>query len=223
MSTNSKNESLKEQTKRLREEYVIDTAASLFIDQGLEQTTMDEIAKEAGLSKTTIYTMFKSKEDLEILVYQRIHSEKMIYFKEQVEKCTTPLDRLKAFCEAYHDFFHKNPKHLQFQLKHDYLGMNNEKLSPEILDGFQEFFKNDIDFVIEIYKAGMNEGVFRTDIDPNIALDSLYLTMRAVLNQTILFNPDVTMNTSSQPEGKFHAFLDIYLKGLMTNENKKDL
>ncbi|MGC6770420.1 TetR/AcrR family transcriptional regulator [Enterococcus sp. LJL128] len=40
------------------------TAEVLFLKQGVEATTLDQIAKEAGYSKTTLYTYFKSKQAL---------------------------------------------------------------------------------------------------------------------------------------------------------------
>ncbi|WP_165964909.1 TetR/AcrR family transcriptional regulator [Periweissella cryptocerci] len=43
---------------------IAQVADTLFREQGISKTTMDEIAKIAGYSKTTIYTYFKSKEDL---------------------------------------------------------------------------------------------------------------------------------------------------------------
>ncbi len=35
---------------------ILTTANTLFLSRGIESTTMDEIAHEAGFSKTTLYT-----------------------------------------------------------------------------------------------------------------------------------------------------------------------
>jgi AcrR family transcriptional regulator len=51
--------------KDTRREQILDAAVKLFITQGYENSSVDEIAKEAGLSKGSIYWYFKSK--LEIL------------------------------------------------------------------------------------------------------------------------------------------------------------
>ncbi len=47
-----------------RYEVIVQTAAKVFAHQGFEATTMDEIAKACDLGKATLYTEFKSKEDL---------------------------------------------------------------------------------------------------------------------------------------------------------------
>lgn len=43
---------------------ILTTANTLFLSRGIESTTMDEIAHEAGFSKTTLYTYFDNKKDI---------------------------------------------------------------------------------------------------------------------------------------------------------------
>ncbi len=43
---------------------VLEAAARLFLAQGFEATTMDAIAREAGVSKATVYAHAKNKQDL---------------------------------------------------------------------------------------------------------------------------------------------------------------
>lgn len=43
---------------------VLAAASRLFLQQGLQGTSMDAVAREAGVSKQTVYAHFKSKEEL---------------------------------------------------------------------------------------------------------------------------------------------------------------
>lgn len=47
-----------------REQRILDVAADLFIHYSYDKTTVDDIAREAGISKGTIYLHFQSKDDL---------------------------------------------------------------------------------------------------------------------------------------------------------------
>jgi TetR/AcrR family transcriptional repressor of mexJK operon len=47
---------------------ILDAAARLFIGQGFEATTVDAIAREAGVSKATVYAHAGSKQDLFVRV-----------------------------------------------------------------------------------------------------------------------------------------------------------
>lgn len=50
--------------KELRRNEVIDAAISVFARDGFSQATMDDVAREAGIAKGTVYLYFKSKEEL---------------------------------------------------------------------------------------------------------------------------------------------------------------
>ncbi|MBO8162131.1 MAG: TetR/AcrR family transcriptional regulator [Brevibacillus sp.] len=47
-----------------REQRILDAAADLFIHYGYDKTTVDDIARKAGISKGAIYLYFKSKDEL---------------------------------------------------------------------------------------------------------------------------------------------------------------
>ncbi len=64
------------QSEDIRREQILDSATHLFVERGYEDTTVDEIAKHAGLSKGAIYWYFKSKlEILFALTDRHIHEE----------------------------------------------------------------------------------------------------------------------------------------------------
>lgn len=60
---------------------ILDAAAKLIVTHGFEGTSMDGVAKEANVSKQTVYSHFKNKETLfkEAVSY---YSEKMLSFED---------------------------------------------------------------------------------------------------------------------------------------------
>ncbi|HEY4456963.1 MAG TPA: helix-turn-helix domain-containing protein [Pseudonocardiaceae bacterium] len=56
--------SLRERTREAVRQQLLDTAVTLFVDQGYEATTVDQIAAEAGMSKRSFFRYFGTKEDL---------------------------------------------------------------------------------------------------------------------------------------------------------------
>lgn len=54
------------QKPRARAKYsqILDSARVLFLDQGFDATSMDAIARDAGVSKATLYVHFDDKDDL---------------------------------------------------------------------------------------------------------------------------------------------------------------
>jgi AcrR family transcriptional regulator len=64
--------SLRERAKRAVQAELLDVAQRLFVDQGYEATTVDQIATVAGMSKRSFFRYFKSKEDLVMGKYERL-------------------------------------------------------------------------------------------------------------------------------------------------------
>jgi AcrR family transcriptional regulator len=56
--------SKRELNKAKKEALFINAAEKLFMKKGFENTSINEVAKEAGLTKRTLYQYFQSKEDL---------------------------------------------------------------------------------------------------------------------------------------------------------------
>ena len=54
----------KEKERLTRRNDVIGAAEALFREKGFDHTTMDDIAKDAGFTKKTIYTYFSSKDEI---------------------------------------------------------------------------------------------------------------------------------------------------------------
>ena len=50
--------------RKLREERILDAAATLLVRWGYRKTTIDDVAREAGVGKGTIYLHWKDKNDL---------------------------------------------------------------------------------------------------------------------------------------------------------------
>ena len=55
--------------KSLRKQRIIDTAASLFHQKGYVSTTLDDVAKELGISKAALYHYVGGKDELLSIIY----------------------------------------------------------------------------------------------------------------------------------------------------------
>ena len=61
---------LRERKKRLRTQRILAAARHLFVHQGFQNTTIQDIARDAGIGLGTLYLYARSKEDLLVLVFR---------------------------------------------------------------------------------------------------------------------------------------------------------
>ena len=64
MNTNNTLSKLKAKERKLRQQIIIDAAREVFGQKTYDKASMAEIAKTAGIAKSSIYTYFKSQEEL---------------------------------------------------------------------------------------------------------------------------------------------------------------
>src|SRR5687767_14663814 len=64
---------------------ILDAAERLMADYGYHRITMEEVAREAGIGRTTIYLHFKTKEEVSLAVLDRIHERLLARLREVAE------------------------------------------------------------------------------------------------------------------------------------------
>lgn len=85
--------------KRTNREHVVAIASEMFIRRGVVNTSMDDVVRESGVSKSNIYYHFKSKDELLLAVVDhRINLfEQEIVAPVMRHHGTSVMDALKAF------------------------------------------------------------------------------------------------------------------------------
>lgn len=67
----------KKEPANVHRQRIADAAQALFLNKGIEMTTMDDVARKAGYGKATLYVYFKNKE--EVAAYLALESMEKIY------------------------------------------------------------------------------------------------------------------------------------------------
>ncbi|MEL6656392.1 MAG: TetR/AcrR family transcriptional regulator [Bacteroidota bacterium] len=72
--------------KQSTRDHIIQTASELFYEKGYNLTGINEIIAESGIAKATLYSHFRSKEEL-LLAYLEVRDQEL-------------LTNIRAFCES---------------------------------------------------------------------------------------------------------------------------
>lgn len=141
------------QEKKVR---VFNEAKKLFGRFGFRKTTVNEIAAGAGISKRTVYKMFRSKEIIlaELVMFEALSFRRFSLHK--LKHLDDPLEKFRTLCDLTGDYFEKNS--FLGRVMADDAGLFAPFLGDEIHlveDGIQEIVTN-------LLEEGMRKGIFRT-------------------------------------------------------------
>jgi AcrR family transcriptional regulator len=96
---------IKQSPKRPAEERrreLLDAARSLFLKNGYRETSMDDIARKAGLTKGALYFHFSNKDDILIQLVKSFHVEIVAKIRVLPTRKSSPVDVLRILLEAQH-------------------------------------------------------------------------------------------------------------------------
>ena len=145
-------------SKKEIQNLIVETAHTLFIERGIKDVKMDDIAAELSISKRTIYELFNDKEELllEVLKYQ---NEKMCEKGREIIRASSHI--LEIILKLYN---------LHFELLKK---VNNRFFSelnkyPRICEERQNKEAQNTKKFTAWMELGRQQGLFREDADFNI-------------------------------------------------------
>jgi AcrR family transcriptional regulator len=156
----------KQREKERRKTEILDSAERLFIENGYDGTSVDDIAKTTELSKGTIFLYFGSKDALFMSVVLRGIRKLNGMIVDAVAKQKTELGKLRSIGEAVLRYSTEYPDNLslmkQFRSGRFEIGAHPTDDAKEIMRLSAE---NDR-LVVDTIRSGIEKGEIRSDVDP---------------------------------------------------------
>ncbi|MHB8073921.1 TetR/AcrR family transcriptional regulator [Desulfosporosinus fructosivorans] len=141
-------------------EAIIKKAREGFSKKGYYGIDMDEIAKAAGIQRTTLYKYFKSKEELlEYCVKYETEMIKRVAGKTLLN-IENPAEVLEKFITGFCKYVEKTYPSTLFSEAYNQISYN--KNIEEYTKDLHHFFVNSL---ISVLEAGVKKGIFRSDLD----------------------------------------------------------
>ncbi|MEO6304053.1 MAG: TetR/AcrR family transcriptional regulator [Bacteroidia bacterium] len=139
------------------QEKILKAALALFFKYGIKRVTMDDIAKELGMSKKTIYQFYKEKDDLVNQLCENVLLVEEFQYNKMNEDAKDPIHEIMLISIKMKEMM-QNINPIFF--------LDLQKFYPTAYKRFQKFkeecaYKN----VLTNIKRGKDMGVYRADID----------------------------------------------------------
>jgi len=148
------------------------TASTMFKRLGIKSVSMDDLAREMGVSKKTLYQLVSNKEDLVAIVMEADFKEDMCRFAEHHDQAGDAIDEFLRNSR----YFIREMREISPAALHDL-----QKYYPAIWKGMMQAHHEEFRRKLsENVERGMEEGLYRDNLDPDI-ISTLYSGMMAMV------------------------------------------
>jgi len=188
-------------------EKIIEGAVNLFASYGVRSVSMDDVSRQLGMSKKTLYQSFAQKDEL-VTEACKWHIDKEICeFKEIEEGAQNAIDEIQQITNCVR----RTMQNLNPSLLYDL-----QKYHPEGWQLFLDFKHNFIQKTVEKnIKRGIEDGHYRQDINAEI------ISKMRMEQVQIVFDHQIFPPTRYNLVDVQMAVLDHFIHGLLSDEGRK--
>ena len=161
-------DALKDVIRDFRRDQLIDTARRLFGDRGTTDVSMDEIAAEAGVARSTVYVYFANRDELLRACVQSMYDRLQDTIALVVDDGATPVARLRGLILGVLERIDESPAFFRLAMATQ---STTTAAGSEAVGGALMMIGLDMIRVLEdLVVAGMAAGDFRADLDAERAI-----------------------------------------------------
>ena len=152
----------------VKRNFLIETATGLFLEHGIENITIEDIAKAANVGEMTIYRYFGKKQAIVLEAVMALqNSVSQDFFK--MDSGVTGFEKLAIFYNSYLDVFKTRPNYFRFIREFDLLMIKEDDKNLEAYEDGLAYFKN---AYMRAYELGLKDQSVRVLSD----LELFYFT-----------------------------------------------
>lgn len=135
-----------------------------FIKYGLKKTSVDELAKAAGIAKGSFYKFFNSKEALFLAIHEETEEKLRTEIMEKFTDIEEPTDKIRLFLKTSFLVLEEDPLLRVVFSNAEFENMSGFLTSEQ----YREHYNQDIMFIEELIRQWQQEGIIR-QIDTEVA------------------------------------------------------
>ena len=180
---------IREAKKRKTRKAIIAAAVTLFAEKGYEKTSIEQLARQAGIGKSTVYTYFASKSEIFLAFCEDELEFVTKELSRQCNKSSSLLDQLLTLFMGEYRFVTKNKDFGRILLR--------EMIFPRELtvEKSNELDNRYLELLTSMFKESQKKGELRCDVELLFAIGHFYglylMTMSAWYSGRLQTDEDV--------------------------------
>tara|TARA_R110002072_G_scaffold238939_1_gene396655 strand:+ start:52029 stop:52646 length:618 start_codon:yes stop_codon:yes gene_type:complete len=188
---------------------LLERVSAVYMKYGIKSVTMDDLARELGISKKTIYKYFNDKKELVMsIIEMKVELNKAICINCQ-QNSNNAIDGLNSLSELVIGHLKDVNPTVFYDLK---------KYHPEAMS-IMEAHKWDFVYsmIKENIQRGIKEKIYRSDLNVNIVAKLYISATDSIMNGTIFPWPEFKF------QDLFNELIIFHIKGMVNEKGREYL
>ncbi len=154
----------KKQEINFRKNLIIDAAKIIFFDKGFENSTMEDIAHEAGYSKGSLYSYFNSKNEICFTIVNKYFLKIVDSIQEISERSVSGLQKLVCIKDAFTSDYAQNSQFCSIYETFKYHRSQCTEVENEIRIN-ESYNKRIKELIVGIVQSGIHDNSIKATVD----------------------------------------------------------
>lgn len=195
-------------------EWILEVAEDLFIQKGIEQVTIGDIATASRLTRATIYKYFSNKEEMAQEIFKVVTKGWVERNEHEVWNFQgTGYELIERFVKSHFSYLFNNRREASFVAEFNYL-YAKEWSAETAMKIFTENLEGERQRLLECIHKGRKDGSLRTDIDPELMLASIFNFNSGMMSRLGELGDKVEGEYSLNVQAIFQQICQIFLDGI---------
>lgn len=179
-------------------------ARELFKSKGYAKTSVNDIVREAKVSKGSFYTYYDSKESLFFEIINDVDRKIIHHGRDLVEKNNKQLlsDYIEYRLTKYMQ------EHNKIRIKYTFEFWSSTTLTPEQTDLLKKRYMEFEEDILRVIELGQKRNFYRKDVDTKSIIHILLATIDGLILSDAVLYRDINMEVIQTTIDMFNVYLE---------------
>jgi len=200
--------------KETRRDQILKSAEKVFSDKGFLNSTISDVAKETGVSDTTIYEYFSSKEELLFSIPREGIELSKEVLDAHLNYISGASNKIRAMIYHLCKFYQENPYFASICLMT--LKTNKKFMETDIYKDLIEYYK----IIVNVIQEGIQNGELKSDTNPHFVRSIIIGSIEFVVIRWLMYG---CPEDKTQPINNVDPLFKIIMGGIKKDKKMTHL
>ncbi|MBN2227698.1 MAG: TetR/AcrR family transcriptional regulator [candidate division Zixibacteria bacterium] len=193
--------------------YVRNAARTLFAEKGIENTSMEDIARAVEYTRRTLYAYFAGRDEICTQVFIDDLAARWSAQRDALAgtDCESGLGKILVWGRSLYAYSKQHPDSLRMHFYFDLKGIDPGRISEQTFTRFQKLNTELAEGLRDIFHEGVSDGSLRPDLDVDMSISQFLYSLRSILNRAL--SPGYSF-ASFDPDHYVEHFLEIFTRAI---------